>query len=69
MDNKDRLIIRQSSMTRAIEFYNLIGVKPTMLELLATTDHMAQYVSNGMSKEVIEKSKNVDKFIEHKQNK
>jgi hypothetical protein len=67
MDNKDRLIIRQSSMTRAIEFYNLIGVKPTMLELLATTDHMAQYVATGMTKEVIDKSKNVDKFIQDKQ--
>jgi hypothetical protein len=67
MDNKDRLIIRQSSMTRAIEFYNLIGIKPTMLELLATTDHLAQYVGTGMTKEVIDKSKNVDKFIQEKQ--
>jgi hypothetical protein len=67
MDNKERLIIRQSSITRAIEFYNLLDLKPTMLELVATADHFSQYVENGLNKDIIQKSKNVDTFIFEKQ--
>lgn len=66
MENKDKFIIRQSSLTRTIEYYNMLGIKPTMMEFLATTDHIYQYVVNGMTKEVIEKTKNVDNFIKEK---
>jgi hypothetical protein len=67
MDNKERLIIRQSSLTRTIEFFSIMGLEPTMLELLATSEHLVQYVENGLTKEIIEKSKGVDKFIKEKQ--
>ena len=67
MDNKEKLIIRQSSINRTIEFYSNMGLKPTMLELLATSEHFVQYVENGLTKEIIEKTKGVDKFIKDKQ--
>jgi hypothetical protein len=57
------LIVRQSQMERAIEYYKLIGVEPTVIELLATADHFAQYIEQGMNKDIIEKSKRVDAFI------
>ena len=63
MDNKEKLIIRQSSINRTIEFYSNMGIQPTMLELLATSEHLVQYVENGLTKEIIEKTKSVDKFI------
>jgi hypothetical protein len=44
-----------------------MGLEPTMLELLATSEHLVQYVENGLTKEIIEKSKGVDKFIKEKQ--
>jgi hypothetical protein len=61
-----RMIARQSQMERAIEYYTLIGVKPTMMELIATCDHLAQFVETGINKEIIEKTKKVDAFIESK---
>jgi hypothetical protein len=67
MDNKEKLIIRQSSINRTIEFYSNMGLKPTMLELLATSEHFVQYVENGLTKEIIEKTKGVDKFIKDKE--
>ena len=67
MDNKEKLIIRQSSLNRTIEFYSNMGIQPTMLELLATSEHLLQYVENGLTKEIIEKTKGVDKFILEKQ--
>ena len=68
MDNKEKLIIRQSSINRTIEFYSNMGIQPTMLELLATSEHLVQYVENGLTKEIIEKTKSVDKFIKEKKN-
>jgi hypothetical protein len=62
------LIVRQSQMERAIEYYRLIGVEPTVIELLATADHFAQYIEQGITKDIIEKSKKVDLFIQKKKN-
>lgn len=66
--HRQTLIVRQSQMERAIEFYRLLGVQPTVIELLATADHFAQYVENGLTKDIIDKSKKVDKFINEKMN-
>jgi hypothetical protein len=53
-------------MERAIEYYQLMGVKPTVMELIATADHFAQFVENGITKEIVEKTKKVDNFIKEK---
>jgi hypothetical protein len=66
--HRQTLIVRQSQMERAIEYYRLLGIEPTVIELLATADHFAQYIENGITKEIIEKSKKVDQFIEKKKN-
>ena len=63
---RQTLIVRQSQMERAIEYYQLIGIEPTVIELLATADHFAQYIEQGMTKEIIDKSKRVDAFIGQK---
>lgn len=65
---RQTLIVRQSQMERAIEYYRLLGIEPTVIELLATADHFAQYIENGITKEIIEKSKKVDQFIQNKKN-
>jgi benzoyl-CoA reductase/2-hydroxyglutaryl-CoA dehydratase subunit BcrC/BadD/HgdB len=64
MADKDTLIVRQSQMERAIEFYQLQGIKPSAIQLLATADHFYQYVMFGMTKEFITKTKNLDKALE-----
>jgi hypothetical protein len=66
--HRQTLIVRQSQMERAIEYYQLIGVQPTVIELLATADHFAQFVESGITKEIVEKTKKVDHFIKEKQN-
>lgn len=63
---RSRMIARQSQMERAIEFYTLLGLKPTVLELIATADHFAQFIESGITKEIISKTKKVDEFIEKK---
>jgi hypothetical protein len=53
-------------MERAIEYYQLMGVQPTVMELIATADHFAQFVENGITQEIVEKTKKVDNFIKEK---
>lgn len=64
--NKETMIVRQSQIKLALELLLSNGIKPTMLELLATTDHLVQYVENGLDKEMIVKTKKVDDFIKSK---
>jgi hypothetical protein len=64
--NKDIMITRQSQIKVALELLTVNDIKPTMLELLAVTDHLVQFVENGMTKDVIDKSRKVDEFINKK---
>lgn len=64
--NKETMIIRQSQIKVALELLTINDIQPSMLELLATTDHLVQYVENGMTKDIIEKSRKVDEFISKK---
>lgn len=68
MDSKDTLIARQSQMKNAIDYFNMMGIKPTVLELVAMADHFVQYIQNGVNKEIITKSKNVDEFVQKRLN-
>jgi hypothetical protein len=64
--NKDIMITRQSQIKVALDLLTVNDIQPTMLELLAVTDHLVQFVENGMTKDVIDKSRKVDEFINKK---
>jgi hypothetical protein len=66
--NTQTMIVRQSQIKVALEVFQMKGITPTILELLAVTDHLVDYVENGLSPEIITKSKKVDTFIEAKKN-
>jgi hypothetical protein len=66
--NTQTMIVRQSQIKLALEVFQMKGITPTILELLAVTDHLVDYVENGLSPEIITKSKKVDTFIEAKKN-
>ena len=61
--SKDLMIMRQSQMRAALKYYQMLGIKPTCLELLAMTDHLVQYCSEGLNKNIIDKTKKVDSFL------
>ena len=66
--NTQTMIVRQSQIKLALEVFQMKGITPTILELLAVTDHLVDYVENGLSPEMITKTKKVDNFIESKKN-
>ncbi len=66
--NREIMIVRQSQIKIAMELFETRGLKPTIIELLAVTDHLVQYVENGLDKDIIDKSKKVESFLQAKEN-
>jgi hypothetical protein len=62
-ENKQQLIVRQSQMERAIEFYTLLGLKPTALELMTTADVFSDYIMNRFTPEVKLRVSKIDEFL------
>lgn len=66
--NREIMIVRQSQIKIAMELFEKRDLKPTIIELLAVTDHLVQYVENGLDKDIIDKSKKVESFLQAKKN-
>jgi len=62
-DKRQILIIRQSQMERAIEYYNLIGVKPTPKVLVRTAELFKDFVLDGASEDVMKRISSLDEYI------
>ena len=46
-DEKQKLIVRQSSLTRALEFYKLNNVTPSLTDVVLCADVLTDYVMTG----------------------
>jgi len=53
-ENKAARIARQSQMERSIEYFTLIGKKPTLNDLVLTSHILHKYVMDGWSKDMSE---------------
>jgi desulfoferrodoxin (superoxide reductase-like protein) len=64
--SRDTIIARQSQIKTALEYCQLMGIKPSVIELLAMTDHFVQFIELGLDKEMIAKTKKLDTFVQSK---
>jgi hypothetical protein len=63
-EKKQELIVRQAQVNSTIEFFKLIGKKPTLKDVLQISTMMEQFIYNGYSKQFIdEKISKVDEHI------
>jgi len=62
-EHKQQLIVRQSQMERAIQYCTLIGIKPNPSDLLSIADVFTEFVFNGRTKDVMERTKLMNKYI------
>lgn len=72
-EQRQLLIVRQSQMERAIEYYELINVKPTSLELILTAELFTESILAGtniftkcLTKEVKERATTMDNHLQKK---
>jgi hypothetical protein len=59
-------IIRQSQIKIAIEFLKDKEINPTLVELLTLTECLTDYISNGTTKETMDRVRNVDLWLNSK---
>jgi len=64
--NVQETIVRQSQLKLASEYYQQVGYKPTLKELVALSNIMAEYCLNGYTKELGTKLGQVDKILKIK---
>ena len=63
---KDEQIVAQSQLKLALDFLTQKKVDFSLTELMATTNILIDYVSNGWSKELGEKVQNCDNYLAEK---
>jgi hypothetical protein len=61
-DKKQVFIIRQSQLERTLEYYTMLGKKPTMLEWVKTAELLKDYVLDGITDDVRKRINGLDKY-------
>jgi hypothetical protein len=62
-EHKQQLIVRQSQMERAIQYCTLIGIKPNPTDVILMADVFTEFVFNGRTKDVLNRSKLMNTYI------
>ena len=57
-------IARQSQMERSIEYFNLIGKKPTVEDVVLTSHILHKYIMDGWSTPLQEMTQKLDKYLQ-----
>lgn len=57
------LIIRQSQISTAVNYFTLIGKKPTLVDLIKVSTMLEQFINKGYSKEMVELMEKVDEHV------
>ena len=57
------LIIRQSQISTAVNYFTLLGKKPTMVDLIKVSTMMEKFINEGYSKSMVELMEKVDEHI------
>ena len=66
MDERQKMIIRQSQLKMAWEYTQGCGKCLTPLELLQVTELFTQYIEEGVTKEVKERFNKLGEFLDKK---
>jgi hypothetical protein len=61
-EKKQMYIIRQSQLERTLEYYTMLGKKPSMLEWVKTAELLKDYVLNGVTDDVKKRINGLDKY-------
>lgn len=61
-EKKQVYIIRQSQLERTLEYYTMLGKKPSMLEWVKTAELLKDYVYEGLTDEVRKRINGLDNY-------
>lgn len=62
-DQRQLLIVRQSSLDRALEYFRDCGKCPTPIELMRTAELFKDFVYNGTPQDVRDRASNLERRL------
>jgi len=65
-DKRQLLIVRQSQLERAMEYYRTIGVEPSLTELVRTAELLKDFVYNGIDTNTQTRVTAFDEYVKTK---
>lgn len=65
-NNTSTQIIRQSQIKTVMELLKDRDIKPSLVELMTITEVFTDYISNGTTKEVMDRVRKADEWLKEK---
>ena len=65
-NNTSTQIVRQSQIKTVMELLKDRDIKPTFLELMTVTEVFTDYITNGTTKEVMDRVRKADEWLKTK---
>ena len=65
-NNTSTQIVRQSQIKTVTEILKDRGIQPTILELMTITEVFTDYITNGTTKEVMDRVRKADEWLKTK---
>jgi hypothetical protein len=69
MNNKEKIIVLQNQSHLVERWFNNRGIKADLFDISMATDVMSDFVLSGMTKDVIQRFKTMDEYLNKKYNK
>lgn len=66
--NVQDCIVRQSSLKFCLEYYELMGIKPSIKEVIGLTNVIVDYCKEGYDKDLGKKLSSIEKILKDKYN-
>lgn len=66
MNNKEKVIVLQNQSHLVERWFQNKGFKADLFDIAMATDVMSDFVLNGMTKEVIQRFKTMDEYLDKK---
>lgn len=63
-NEKDRQIIRQSQIKSTVDYFNMMGIKPSLEDVIKTVTLLEMFCVEGYSKDMIGRFEKLDRHIE-----
>jgi len=60
---KDRQIIRQSQIKTSLDYFKMMGINPTLEDVIKTTTLLEMFCVNGYSKDMVDRFEKLDDHI------
>jgi len=62
-NSKDAIIARQSMSRLALDYFNTCNICPSLADLIKVTTMLEKFVTDGYSKDMVDKFESMDSFI------